>query len=254
MTAQNSINNTLQTPFTLGATSVTSTGTQLNLLNASTVVPFTKINVQTFASSGTYTPTSGMVYCIIECVGPGGAGGGCASSSAIGSGGGGGGGGYSRKFATAATIGASQTVTVGTGGTPGTAGNNAGGNGSGSTSVGAVCTAGAGQGGSGAAANSTGGGGSAGTAGTGDIAVAGNIGGTGIGGTITTLAGFSGQGATGPWGGAPSVRNINSPGNGFSGNGPGAGGSGGLDSSSGGNRQGGSGSNGFVVVTEFINA
>lgn len=31
--------------------------------------------IQKFTASGTYTPTSGMIFCIIECVGGGGAGG-----------------------------------------------------------------------------------------------------------------------------------------------------------------------------------
>ena len=41
-----------------------------------------KVVVQTFTSSGTYTPTSGMLYAIIECVGGGGGAGGCANSTA----------------------------------------------------------------------------------------------------------------------------------------------------------------------------
>src|SRR5262245_5659724 len=38
--------------------------------------------IQTFAATGTYTPTAGMAYAIIECWGGGGAGGGCASATA----------------------------------------------------------------------------------------------------------------------------------------------------------------------------
>ena len=89
---------------------------------------FQSVNIQTFTSSGTYTPTSGMRHCIIECVGNGGGGGGTATAAAsfYNGGGGGGGGGYARKFATAATIGSSQTVTFGATGTGGVAGNNTG--------------------------------------------------------------------------------------------------------------------------------
>src|SRR6266404_4495844 len=87
------------------------------------------VSVQKFTGSGTYTPTSGMVYCIIECVGGGGGGGGTGAAGAttliIGAGGGGSGG-YSRLMASAATIGASKIVTVGALGGGGSAGANAG--------------------------------------------------------------------------------------------------------------------------------
>lgn len=101
---------------------------------------FTSIVVQTFTSSGTYTPTSGMSRCIVEVVGGGGGSGGIASpgTTAIRQfiSGSGGGAGYARKLFTSATIGASQTVTIGAGGTAGAAGNNAGGAG-GTTEFGA---------------------------------------------------------------------------------------------------------------------
>ena len=84
MTTNNAINNTLASPFTVGATSVTSTGTQLNLLHASTVVPFNKVVVQIFTSSGTYTPTTGMVYAHVKECGGGGGSGGAASTTAQG--------------------------------------------------------------------------------------------------------------------------------------------------------------------------
>jgi hypothetical protein len=115
---------------------------------------FDSVNVQVFTSSGTYTPTSGMKYCVIECVGGGGAGGGGASTgpTTVASGGGGGGGGYSRGFFSSATIGASQTVTIGSGGTAGTVGNNAGNAGT-TTSVGSLITATAGGGGAGSPAS-----------------------------------------------------------------------------------------------------
>ena len=41
-----------------------------------------QVKVTTFASSGTYTPTAGMVYCVIECVGGGGGSGGVSGSAA----------------------------------------------------------------------------------------------------------------------------------------------------------------------------
>ena len=112
---------------------------------------FNTVVVQTFTSSGTYTPTANMKYCTIEVVGGGGGTGGCvAPTSGNGNvGSGGGGGGYARKTVSAATIGASQAVTVGTGGT---AGNTSGTNGGagGTSSVGSIVSATGGAGGGGA--------------------------------------------------------------------------------------------------------
>jgi hypothetical protein len=217
--------------------------------------PVTRVIVQTFTSSGTYTPTSGMKYCIIECIGPGGGGGGVALSSGTGSGGGGGAGAYSKKTSTAATVGSSQTVTVGTGGGGGSAGNNPGSAGSGATSVGAICTAGAGSGGGGAAANSFGAGGGGGAAGTGDMSSAGNGGGTGMGGTLNTTNILAGVGAGGPFGGQPASQSIGVTAGGTggnNGNGYGAGGNGGGSGNSSAAAAGGNGSAGFVIITEFV--
>jgi hypothetical protein len=36
---------------------------------------FTSIAIQTFSADGTYTPTAGMAWCMIECIGAGGGGG-----------------------------------------------------------------------------------------------------------------------------------------------------------------------------------
>lgn len=85
---------------------------------------FTQIVQQVFTTSGTYTPTAGMKYCIVEAVGGGGGGGGAAVTAAgeCSAGGGGGGGGYRRGVFTAADIGASKTVTIGTGGAGGAIG------------------------------------------------------------------------------------------------------------------------------------
>ena len=78
-------------------------------------MPFTSMNVQVFTSSGTYTPTSGMIYCIVEVVG-GGGGGGNAGGLAYSTGAGGGAGGYARQVFSASAIGASQAITIGAGG------------------------------------------------------------------------------------------------------------------------------------------
>ncbi len=106
------------------------------------------VNIQTFTYTGgvqTYTPTSGMTYAEITCLGVGGAGGGAAIASSKCSGGSGGGAGeYAIGMFSAASIGASQAVTIGAAGI----GNSGatGGNG-GNTSVGSLISAYGGSGG-----------------------------------------------------------------------------------------------------------
>lgn len=90
----------------------------------------TVVATQVFTSSGTYTPRAGLLYCIIENLGGGAGGGGVAGNSSFDLGGGGGGaGGYSRAVISAATIGASKTVTIGAAGNGGASGANNGSNG-----------------------------------------------------------------------------------------------------------------------------
>lgn len=79
------------------------------------------VKQQLFTASGTYTPSAGMLFCIVEIVGGGG---GAGTYSASGAAIGGAAGGYCRKLYTAAAIGASVTVTCGTGGAVDTAGGN----------------------------------------------------------------------------------------------------------------------------------
>ena len=208
------------------------------------------IGVQTFAASGTYTPSSGMATCIIEAVG---AGGGAGSAVASGAGqvsipGGGSSGAYALGKFTAAAIGASQAVTIGVGGVGGVGG--PGGSGS-STSVGAliVCPGGLGSVGHGpatppimkagalVAAAPTGGNIKSST---------GNPGGNGF--ALTDIV--SGPGGSSPMfssGGAASAV-ANTPGT--AGLTPGSGGSGGC-SSNGAARNGGAGANGYVLIWEF---
>lgn len=80
---------------------------------------FTSIvqTINTTPGSYTYTPTTGMVYVVIEVVGGGGAGAkAVGAASKVVASGGGGGGGYARAIYTASDIGASQSYTVGSGG------------------------------------------------------------------------------------------------------------------------------------------
>ena len=110
------------------------------------------VNVQTFDSSGTWTkPGSGSIA-MIECWGGGGGGGRGDAAT------GGGGGGYNMKWTPLASLGASETVTIGAGGT-GRAGSNGAGGQGGNTTFGAHLTAyGGGPGGHNASSAGGGGG------------------------------------------------------------------------------------------------
>lgn len=209
-----------------------------------------KVVKQVFTSGGTYTPTTGMVTCIVEAVGGGAGGGGAANAGAgnQGGGGGGGGGSYARLVATAATIGASQTVTIGAAANGGTAGNNNGTAGN-DTSLGALCIGKGGSAGGGGASGAQGAGGAGGVAGTGDFSVPGEAGGIHLNGSIVTVnlqsarGGISGLGFGA--GGTPSS------GAGSAGSNYGGGGGGGHSVTASGAAAGGNGAQGIVVVTEF---
>lgn len=212
------------------------------------------VQTQVFTSSGTYTPTAGMVYAQIEVVGSGGGGGGSDAVIAgqFGAAGGGGGGEYALGIFDAATIGASQTVTINAAGAGGVGLAN-GGNG-GSVSVGALISANGGlggtQGGSTAASGFTlGGAGGTGGAG-GSTRFPGNYGGDGyISSPEQTNYGGSGGGSRYSGG----VRNNVSTGaNGTNGNGYGGGGSGATNKAINPARNGGSGTDGLVFITEYI--
>jgi len=204
------------------------------------------VNKQVFVNSGTYTPTSGMAYCIVECIGGGGAGGGAtgSASTAI-AGGGGGQGGRSIYYGTAATIGASKTVTIGAAG----AGSNGatGGNG-GTTSLGSLCVANGGSGGSAGQSGNSGQGGAGGAIGTGDVAFVGSPGGYGIRAGLTMTAvhgGMGGAGALGALAGNTQAVAGNAAG------GAGAGGGGAATNNTTSSVAGGNGGSGAIIVTEF---
>jgi hypothetical protein len=217
-------------------------------------IGFAQVNVQVFTSSGTYTPSANMLYCIVELVGGGGGGGGSLSTTYGGVGAGGGGGGYSRKLLSAASIGASQTVTIGAGGNGGTPGNS-GGNGS-STLFGSIFQANGGNGGTstpGGAGTSVIYGATGGTATGGDINIVGSSGGSAsYGNSVAHVSGYGGFSIYG--GSAPQVYAISNPQNrdGFDGLSYGGGGSGSSSYSSGSNNTGGAGADGVCIITEFI--
>jgi hypothetical protein len=220
-----------------------------------------KVYVQTFTSSGTYTPHAGMVTCLIECVGGGGGGGGvAATTSNSGAAGGGGGGSYAWLLTTAATIGASKAVTIGAGGAGGAAGANAGSAGV-DTSVGSLCI---GKGGSGGGFSNVSGsvfggqGGAGGVAGTGTDPLPGNYGFPGMGAVNAVDSPphggsgggtFFGGGARGP---AVTSGGTATAGNAATAN-TGGGGSGAAGYNAGGTAAGGAGGSGYVRITEYCN-
>lgn len=219
--------------------------------NASTP-SFNQIVVQTFTASGTYTPTANMSYCIVECVGAGGGSGGCQGTGGtdLVASGGGGGGGYARKTFDAATIGASQTVTIGAGGTAGAAGNNPGGTG-GTTSFGALLSATGGVGGLGGAVSGVSGGqvggGEGGVGSSGDFNTHGAPGGPGFWTVSVIVSGYGGSSYYG--GGALAGVSSTAAVAGKSYGGGAAGGSLNVSSAA---IPGAAGFDGIVVVTEFI--
>ena len=208
------------------------------------------INVQTFTSSGTYTPTPGTNSVVVEVQGGGGAGGGtdaCTSSQLSGSGGGGSGA-YAKSRLTTGFSGAS--VTVGAGGTGVSASN---GNAGGASSFGSITAPGGGGGIKGpasAALPALVGYGPAAAVATGGnlINAGGDTGGTCFGSGLSTA--ISGKGGCSIFGGGGTPQ-VNTSANGASSPSPGAGGGGALTIASGAAKTGGNGANGIVIVWEY---
>lgn len=201
-----------------------------------------------YITSATWTKPAGLKAVRVTVVGGGGGGGGCtgaASSYAVG--GGGGGGGTSTKLILAATLGATEAVTVGAGGAAGA--NTGGTGGTGGTSS------------FGAHASATGGGGTGMATGTTALGVAGGLGGVGSLGTnnlegdgggsalrVSGTAGISGKGgaSTNGGGGRGALGNLAGDPGGLRG-----GGGGGASTNSATAQAGGAGAGGVVIVEEF---
>lgn len=232
------------------------TGSTANIVAVTTTGFLQQVTTQVFTATGTYTPTSGMVYCIAEGVAGGGAGGGVAASATDSSAAsGGGGGGYGIVRLTAAQIGASQAVTIGAGGTAGAAGANPG-NAGGATSLGVLLQVGGGGGGgagNGATTNTLGNaGGAGGTATTGDMLIPGQPGQLGL--NIAGTYGQTGQGGHSRLGhGGQSRFSVSIQGfDGTAGTNYGGGGSGAGSIATNTARQGGVGTQGIIRILEFI--
>lgn len=223
-------------------------------------------------SPATWTKPSSANFNHVRVIvtGPGGGGGGSGTNDAMG--GGGGGGAWAMKKIVAASLGSTVTITIGSGGAFGAAGNNAGSAGSAATSFGAHVSAGAGNGGN--AGNASAGEASGGTASGGDINLNGGIAGpnaTGLVAFDTTHEFVGWGGAAGgqgsalyyinvfpkgslppgvPWAarGAIRVGNEDPDNAGANGEFPGGGASGGWRATV--SQAGGTGANGMAIVTE----
>jgi hypothetical protein len=208
------------------------------------------LGVQTFTSSGTYTPTPGTTSVVVELVGGGGAGGGCAAPS--GSQGSAGGGGSSAAYARARfTSGfGGVAVTVGAGGAATSSGSSRGNAGS-ASSFGALTSAPGGLGGYVGYATTPGvvvGGAEASSASTGGTLMntAGNPGAPGL--VLGTGMVIGGNGGSSPYGGSGTGTGN---GAGMAATAPGAGGGGASSIASGTARNSGAGANGIVIVYEY---
>lgn len=203
-----------------GAVEEISVGAGLTLA-AGALTAASDVAAQVFTSSGTWTKPAGLKKIRVTVTGSGGGGGG-GTSGGNPSGGAGGAGGTAIKFIVAASLGATETVTINAAGTGGTAGNN--GTAGGTASFGSHCSANGG-----ALGNTNGQPSSGGTASGGDINITGGEGAAGIRSTAATE--YGGRGGASFWGGSGAR---------------GSGGSGGTGSQSGSN-----GTAGIVVVEEF---
>lgn len=208
-------------------------------------------------TSGTtsFTPTSGARALLVECVGGGGAGGGCATGTGSAAASGGAGGAYAASWLVGAAVKTIFTVAVGAGGTPGSAGAVAGGNGGETTfDSPSVCTARGGYGGRSDTCSATA------HLVAGQESMSGNVGNlhvasgmpSGNGISLAAASALSGAGGSSVFGGGALSRLSQGNGNaadGFSNHG--GGGSGGLILSGGADVAGGAGASGLIRVWEF---
>lgn len=221
---------------------------------------FSAAVMQVFTASGTYTPTSGMKYCVVIATGSGGGGGGAdGTNPSASAGGGGGAGGTVISVLTAAQIGASKAVTIGAAGTAGADTGGDGGTG-GSVVLAGLLTALGGAGGTGASTTSNAEGGSGGEPTGATMNIIGGDGGTGSGSTIGGGSGdgrgtVGGQGGASFWGGGAKGPYSANGGAvqkaGYDGRAYGSGGSGALCQNSTTGAAGGAGKAGVMMILEF---
>lgn len=216
--------------------------------------PGTLGSVQIFSANGTYTAPTGLVRAVVEVQGAGGGSGGCGATGAgqwsVAAGGAAGG--YTIKTVSAATIGASQTVTIGSAGSAGNTTPSGGGTG-GTSSFGAILSATGGAGGAAAGVSATAGanGPLGGVGSSGDVNVTGAPGGPGFASNAAGLAmsGFGGSSRFG--GGGLGLAGVTgaaaNAATGF-----GAGGGSGYQAPASGGTAGAVGTAGLVIVWEYF--
>lgn len=193
------------------------------------------------ANTINWTKPSGLRYIIVKGQGAGG-GGGASTTTANTVGNGGGGGAYFYKKILAASLGATETITIGALGAGGATTSGNGSNG-GNTSFGAHATANGGNGGG----NGSGSPGAGGTATGGDLNIPGQSGsGGGLVGSTVTRPGEGGDSMFG-FGG---VRQGTGNETGQNGSGYGSGGAGGHNTSA--SRAGGNGTAGLITIEEYF--
>lgn len=193
--------------------------------------------------SATWTKPSGLRRARVIVVGGGGGGGGSAGNAVLG-GQGGGAGGCAIKLIEAASLGATEVVTVGAYGSAGTTGGGSGSDGS-TSSFGSHCSATGGQGGGHEAGDSVGGTGSGG-----DINITGGAGGSGIRNDVGSQA-EGGNGGSSYFGGGGVGGRPENNANGIGGAGAAYGSGGGGGGGSTADRAGGNGKQGAVLIEEY---
>lgn len=213
------------------------------------------IQVVPFTANGTYTKNKAARYIRVVCVGAGGGGGGADGAGASsGSGGGGGGGATAIKTILNSLVGATETVTIGVGGT---GGSNVGGNGTNGTasSFGILCVGGAGNQGLGMTsqndAMAQGGAQGLVAACTGDIIIPGSPGMCGIVSGSTPIAANGGGSSHGGGGRAFATTSGSAQAGGAPDANTGGGGGGGVCWKTGSGVTGGNGASGYVYVEEY---
>ena len=207
---------TIVAPATAGSPTLT-------LPTLTGTLALTTMTTQVFTAGGTYTRPTGLVYALVY-IKAGGASG--ASSTTGGFGASGGEGEEGWGLFTAATIGSSQTVTIGAGGAAVTNNTSADGNAGGTTSFGALITAGGSPGGTrGTYGGAPGTGGSGGTGGIYHMRGEPGIAGSDTGGTTASYNAGGGKGG-GTFAAAAGANTGGGGGGGGQGNNSGAGGSG----------------------------
>jgi hypothetical protein len=214
---------------------------------------------QVFTASGSYVKPAGLVYAEVECQGGGGGGSGVSNSTAstADAGSSGGGGGYNKKIWLASDLSATETVTVGTGGTGGPATDAGGGAGVASSFKTQIANGGGGGGATGNVGLARSAGGAGGGASGGDFTVAGGDGPNGAviangGGTSPTVQAINGGASF--LGGACRPGTSAAGSVGVNGQAYGGGGGGGYSRAASGAFAGGAGGAGVVIVTSYMPA